>query len=348
MLSTDSYTDLFSPTVTCPLGGVAEVMRGNDVGRGVLVCAPDETLEAIIPRLSEVTGLPVISKTGRVCGVISRKDIIRVRKASGSLQDLVSKHMTCPAVTIQSTAAVQDAADLMLRLKIRRLPVVDENSLPIGILSRSDIFKPLFLDQYTEYMSNEVAAVQGLARQLAGIVPAQGAAGALAVNVADAVAAPPATPKKAKKIKWKVKYLYDGECAMCMSLKTVLKRQDRERGLIKFVNIAEDTYNPSKNMGITYEEAMETIHVIRPDGEVIYGTDALRAMFKEVGLSWAADLSAWPFVSKLVDLIYHFLSSNRISLGGAFDAIIAAKRVEMSKKGVESCGDLDEECSVEW
>ena len=35
-----------------------------------------------------------------------------------------------------------------------------------------------------------------------------------------------------------------------------------------------------------------------------------------------------------------FLSANRLSLGGALDGIIAAKRMDMSKKGVETCGDV--------
>lgn len=43
-----------------------------------------------------------------------------------------------------------------------------------------------------------------------------------------------------------------------------------------------------------------------------------------------------------------FLSANRLSLGGALDGIIAAKRMDMSKKGVETCGDIDEGCAVEW
>lgn len=30
------------------------------------------------------------------------------------------------------------------------------------------------------------------------------------------------------------------------------------------------------------------------------------------------------------------------------DGIIAAKRIDMSKKGVETCGDVDEECAIEW
>jgi predicted DCC family thiol-disulfide oxidoreductase YuxK len=35
-----------------------------------------------------------------------------------------------------------------------------------------------------------------------------------------------------------VKYLYDGDCAMCRSLKNVLERQDNRRGLISFIDIS--------------------------------------------------------------------------------------------------------------
>ena len=36
----------------------------------------------------------------------------------------------------------------------------------------------------------------------------------------------------------KVKYLYDGDCAMCRSLKAVLERQDNRKGLISFIDIS--------------------------------------------------------------------------------------------------------------
>jgi hypothetical protein len=52
------------------------------------------------------------------------------------LQEPVSSHMTTPAVTISVNAGVQEAADLMLARKIRRLPVVDDSGYPVGILSR--------------------------------------------------------------------------------------------------------------------------------------------------------------------------------------------------------------------
>jgi hypothetical protein len=57
--------------------------------------------------------------------------------------------------------------------------------------------------------------------------------------------------------------------------------QDNGKGAIKFVNIAADDYNPSKNMGIEYEEAMETIHAILPDGSVSFACARCAAVWGE-------------------------------------------------------------------
>lgn len=77
------------------------------------------------------------------------------------------------------------------------------------------------------------------------------------------------SPSPTRALGWQLKYLYDGDCPMCQSLMNVLKRQDNSRGLIEFVNIADDAYNPRNHMGITYEEAMTTIHALRPDGTIV-------------------------------------------------------------------------------
>lgn len=45
-----------------------------------------------------------------------------------------------------------------------------------------------------------------------------------------------------------VKYLYDGECPMCNSLKKVLERQDNRRGQLAFVDISDPYYDPMQNM----------------------------------------------------------------------------------------------------
>lgn len=296
----------------CPHGSVEGLMRSADT---VLTAKTNDRLEDIIPALNRVSGLPVVDANGRVIGVISRKDIIRVRRAEGSLRAPVADHMTSPALTVGPKVSVRQAAKIMLQHKIRRLPVVDKNGQAMGLLSRSDIFKPLFQEDYEDFLEKEREAM----------ATGQGV-----------------------QATWEVKYLYDGDCAMCRSLKAVLSRQDNRQGLISFIDISDPYYDPLANMGIEYDEAMETIHVIKRDGSVVQGTAALELLFGTVGLGWAVNLMELPIVSKLVDLLYEFLSANRISLGNALDGIIAAKRIDMSKKGVDTCGDVDEECAIEW
>lgn len=63
------------------------------------------------------------------------QDIIRIRKGrkQGEMTDKVQVHMTTPAITIDKDASVRSAADLMLAMNIRRLPVVDgETGFPVG------------------------------------------------------------------------------------------------------------------------------------------------------------------------------------------------------------------------
>lgn len=60
------------------------------------------------------------------------QDIIRVRRAEGSLRTPVADHMTSPALTVGPKVSVRQAAKIMLQHKIRRLPVVDRNGHALG------------------------------------------------------------------------------------------------------------------------------------------------------------------------------------------------------------------------
>lgn len=53
-LGGDSMDELYSRKPDCPHGGVEEVMRTGDL----LKCSPDESLTAVIPRLSQVRQVP--------------------------------------------------------------------------------------------------------------------------------------------------------------------------------------------------------------------------------------------------------------------------------------------------
>jgi CBS domain-containing protein len=91
-----------------------------------------------------VSGLPVVDWDGALVGVISRTDLLHARTTEALWQawpGLTVRHlMTQPAVTIPSSAAIDEAAELMERLRINRLVVVgSDGETPIGLLSVTDL-----------------------------------------------------------------------------------------------------------------------------------------------------------------------------------------------------------------
>jgi CBS domain-containing protein len=107
-----------------------------------------------------ISGLPVVDKKNKVIGIITQADILSILgiKKGHTLKDLL-KHMlgeplperrmgdivgdimTSPAATIKTNANIAEAAQMMDEKKIRRLPVVDEKNVLVGIISRADILK---------------------------------------------------------------------------------------------------------------------------------------------------------------------------------------------------------------
>jgi CBS domain-containing protein len=79
-----------------------------------------------------ISGVPVI-KEGRLIGIITRKDLLR--KPDETQLGLL---MTPDPITIGPDATIRDAARLLVKHNIRRLPVVEDDAL-IGLISVSDL-----------------------------------------------------------------------------------------------------------------------------------------------------------------------------------------------------------------
>lgn len=133
---------------------VADVMT-----REVVVAHPRTPFKEIVRRMHEarVSALPVLDDEGRLVGIVSEADLIlkedpeldesgglfegrhrRVdrQKAAGLF---AAELMTAPVVTIPPSASLGEAARLMHRKNVKRLPVVDETGRLVGILARSDL-----------------------------------------------------------------------------------------------------------------------------------------------------------------------------------------------------------------
>jgi len=98
---------------------------------------------ALILRDKGCTGLPVVDN-GRLVGIISRRDFRKIKKEK-RLDAPVKAFMSTNVIVTQSDKSPMEAARLMVKHDIGRLPVV-ENGRLIGIITRSDAMRDaLFL-----------------------------------------------------------------------------------------------------------------------------------------------------------------------------------------------------------
>ena len=80
-------------------------------------------------------------------------------------------------------------------------------------------------------------------------------------------------------------FLFDGGCPLCLRETRFLKKKDSSNK-INFIDINNDSYNPSLYKGISYAEAMSNLHGILENGDIIKGLDVLAYSYKLVGLGW--------------------------------------------------------------
>ncbi|WP_406839808.1 CBS domain-containing protein [Streptomyces sp. AHU1] len=125
-----------------------------------------------------ISGLPVVDDDDKVVGVISETDLLRLQAARpgrggvlrrrrrtacgataartrGARATTVEQLMSTPAITVHPEQRVADAARVMERHRVERLPVVDEEDRLIGIATRRDLLR-VFL-RTDEEIRREVA-----------------------------------------------------------------------------------------------------------------------------------------------------------------------------------------------
>jgi CBS domain-containing protein len=93
-----------------------------------------------------ISGLPVVTD-GTLIGVISQTDLLNARSSEliGANWDRVRvRHlMTRPPVTVHMSTSVVRAARLMLDQHIHRVVVIDDEDIPIGVVTTSDLLRLL-------------------------------------------------------------------------------------------------------------------------------------------------------------------------------------------------------------
>ncbi len=109
---------------------------------------------ASLMKESGVGSLVVLDEAGELEGIITEMDIVFKTVAEGldPKEVKVKNIMSSPVKTISGIKSIRDAADLMARHGIRRLPVIRGGNM-IGIITENDIIEmsPALLDITREY-----------------------------------------------------------------------------------------------------------------------------------------------------------------------------------------------------
>jgi CBS domain-containing protein len=120
---------------------IGSVLR--DKGSVVETIAADASVFDAVRKLGEKRiGALLVIEQGGIAGIMSERDVIYCLREHGAevLQAPVSRVMTAPAITAESSLSVLSALALMTQRRIRHLPVLDGGQLQ-GIVSIGDLVK---------------------------------------------------------------------------------------------------------------------------------------------------------------------------------------------------------------
>ncbi len=113
---------------------------------------------------------------------------------------------------------------------------------------------------------------------------------------------------------YKLTFLYDGGCPLCLRETNFLKTKDTKK-FINFVDISIN-YIPENFENISYKQAMENLHGILGNGEIIFGVDVLTYSYELVGLGWIYFPTKLPILSVFTRFLYKYWAKYRLKLTG--------------------------------
>jgi CBS domain-containing protein len=90
---------------------------------------------------NQISGAPVVDKNEKIIGVVSEADII------GKKGKDVKAIMTKKVISVTENTPLETVAQLMIRHKITRLPVMRDDQV-VGIVSRADIVNAVAMGKH--------------------------------------------------------------------------------------------------------------------------------------------------------------------------------------------------------
>ena len=114
---------------------ISEVMTPNPRTVG-----PSDSIQAAAKIMrDEDTGVVPVVEDGRICGVVTDRDIVIRAVCDADWEATVDDIVSDDVVTCSPGMSTAEAAELMGEHQVRRLPVVDDDERLVGIVSLGDL-----------------------------------------------------------------------------------------------------------------------------------------------------------------------------------------------------------------
>jgi len=155
----DTVTEYRAAIAMARLGGIGIIHKNMDIDSQVLQVKkvkksesgiiidpisvrPTQTLQDAEDIMSnyKISGVPVVDEANTLLGILTNRDMRFIKDFSQLAGDVMTK---MPLVTASKGTSLEDAAEVMHKNKIEKLPVVDNNNKLIGLITIKDINKKI-------------------------------------------------------------------------------------------------------------------------------------------------------------------------------------------------------------
>jgi IMP dehydrogenase len=153
----DTVTEFEVAIAMARIGGIGIIHKNMDIAsqvkqitkvkkseNGIILdpisVPPDYTLYQIKQIMDEfkISGVPVIDKNKKLLGILTNRDLRFEKDYSKIVEEVMT---VMPLTTAKEGISLQEATNIMHKLKIEKLPVVDDNDTLKGLITIKDINK---------------------------------------------------------------------------------------------------------------------------------------------------------------------------------------------------------------
>lgn len=161
------FKEIYTGAYQQALERICRKVKAIDImTKEVVLVHPDTPLREVADLMSRkgVSGVPVVDNQGKLVGMISEKDFLKVligensgqwnmmglvarglqgknETAANLLQGTAEEIMHSPVITVHPDTLLRDITELFSIHRINRVPVIDPTGRVVGMISRGDIIK---------------------------------------------------------------------------------------------------------------------------------------------------------------------------------------------------------------